>query len=943
MSLDPRIERILHKVEKPGRYTGGEINQVVKRPADVAVRLALLFPDQYDIGMSYQGFKILYERVNRRQQWWAERAFCPWLDMEREMRAAGAPLWAHESHDPLAKFDVIGTSLQHEMNYTNLLNALDLSGLSPWSALRGSVFPLVVAGGEGALAAETLAPFIDVFVTGDGEEVLDDLMLAVEEFKREMRAEGHDLASLHPAGPFAPGQWISDDRQGWSANFDIPIPNKLKHRLLRRIAGIQGCYVPAFYHFEWKADGTLEGMYPTEPDVPSFIKKRQFDISTDPGTVRQVIPNVRVVHDRIAIEIKRGCNCGCRFCAAGMINRPLRERTPEHILDIAREAVRNTGYRDISLMSLSSADYTALPTAMRLLQEEFGANTMGLSLPSLRINAFDVEIASIIAQGGKSGFTFAPEAGTERLRRVINKAVDEERFRTTITQVLERGWRTLKFYFMIGLPTETDEDLQGIVDLTKYAEEEGRRIAGRNFSLAITLSPFVPKPHTPFQWHAQPDVDELFRRVEYVRSRARSKFVQVRAHNFQGSFVEGILARADRKVAAVVHRAWQRGAKFDSWDEGFNFESWMLACEDVGIDPTFYANRERGRTELLPWDHLDPSLGKPFLLRELDKSRREGETPDCALVRCVKCDVCDTKVRNILAKHESILKREIELDNAALGEVDEMTLVGGAGVRNDAQGPDEPDVVTSEELRRLQQVQPLKDVPENQAVQRVRFVFTKTGDLRWLAHLDLIKLVEMAVLRSGLPVSYTEGFNPRPRLHFGPSLSVGVAGERELFEVQLCRWEDPRNALAKLAAINSPGLEFVEAEEVPLHGKAISALAESAQYRVELVEPDTIEESKVAAKLAEFAAAETLTIQIRRGAKVKTRDIKSGVQQITMLPGPKPGLPVFQMQVSLRDGEFLDPVLALRQLLGDILSEDAVPRLTRESINLSSIPESVTT
>src|SRR5690606_1577236 len=281
-------------------------------------------------------------------------------------------------------------------------------------------------------------------------------------------AEGVDIASLYPAGPFAPGAGREDTRRGLDEEFKIPLVNTLKRRLLRRIAGIQGCYVPAFYQFQWREDGTLRGFRALESEIPTFIKKRQFDINQDVGATCPVIPNVRVVHDRIAIEIKRGCNCGCRFCAAGMINRPLRERTPEHILDIAREAVRNTGYRDISLMSLSSADYTALPTAMRLLQEEFGANTMGLSLPSLRINAFDVEIASIIAQGGKSGFTFAPEAGTERLRRVINKAVDEERFRTTITQVLERGWRTLKFYFMIGLPTETDEDLQGIVDLTKY-------------------------------------------------------------------------------------------------------------------------------------------------------------------------------------------------------------------------------------------------------------------------------------------------------------------------------------------------------------------------------------------------------------------------------------------------------------------------------------------
>lgn len=913
------IERILPRVEKPGRYVGGEVNQVVKDRTGVAVRCALLFPDQYDIGMSYHGFKILYERVNARPQWWAERAYCPWLDMEAEMRRAGIALWAHESLDPLAQFDVIGTTLQHESNYTNVLNALDLAGLSPLSALRREVFPLVIAGGEGALSPETLAPFVDVFVTGDGEEVLDDILLAVEEFKRDAAAEGVPGALLHPQGPFVPGAHsVRPVEEGLLRDGTIPVGSDLKRRLLRRLAGIGGCYVPAFNAFDWNDDGTLAGMRSLEPGVAPFVRKRLFDIGSDLGVTRPVIPNVRVVHDRVAIEIKRGCNCGCRFCAAGMINRPLRERTPEQILDIAREAVANTGYRDISLMSLSSADYTALPTTMRLLQEEFGAGRMGLSLPSLRINAFDVEIAAIIAQGPKSGFTFAPEAGTERLRRVINKAVDEEHFRRTIVQVLERGWRTLKFYFMIGLPTETDADLDGIVELTKFAESEGQRRHGRGFSLAITLSPFVPKPHTPFQWHAQPDVEELHRRVEYVRERTRSRHVQVRAHNFQGSFIEAVLARGDRRVARVVYRAWQLGSKFDAWGEGFRFDAWMQACKDCGLDPTYFANRERSPRELLPWDHVDPSLGKQFLLREWEKSKREGETPDCALVKCAQCDVCDDKIDNILAKHTSILKEEIARESATMAEANAHILEG----EGSAQAPGE----IERELARLQPVQPLRGVRENEAVQRIRVTYAKRGRLRWLAHLDLIRLIEMAIVRLGLPVSYSEGFNPAPRLSHGPSLGVGTAGERELFEVQFCERVEPSVLAERLREVSSPDLAFLAAEEVPLRGKSLSAVATAATYRLDVLAAEGLDLMKADRRITAFNAAETFPIEFERNGKRKQRDLKQGIRSIVAEPDSPAS---FRAEVSLVAGEYLEPGLALRHLLGDMIAPEATVLATR--------------
>jgi radical SAM family uncharacterized protein/radical SAM-linked protein len=871
-----RIEPLLTMVQKPARYVGGEFNIVRKPDEEVEVRIALAFPDLYDLGMSYHGFKILYELVNAVPGFQAERTFAPAADFEALLRREGVPLYTLESFRALSACDVVGFTLQHEMSYTNVLNMLDLGGIAVHSDGRGETDPIVIAGGHGAFNPEPLADFIDAFVIGDGEWPLLQILATVRDWRlrrdsaaaRRMRLEHYcgDGSRARRAAVPTFDNAAAHDLRSW-----LRPGAATREDLLLALAQIPGVYVPRFYECTWNEDGTVRGVTARRPDVPARIEKTNYDLRSDAGSVRPVVPLMRVVHDRFAIEIRRGCVTGCRFCQAGMITRPLRERSPQQIIEIAREGIRNTGCEEISLLSLSSADYSQILSLARALHAEFGSRGVSISLPSLRINAFDVELAAEIASVRKSGFTFAPEAGTERLRRVINKDVDEERLAATIERVLQNGWRTLKFYFMCGLPTETDEDLDGIVRLARRAIELGRRYCGRNFQLNFALSPFVPKPHTPFQWHAQVTLDELERKYAYVEAQLDRRYVSFKKHNVHESVIEGVLSRADRRVGAAILRAWQLGCRLDNWREHFRYDLWMQAFAETGIDPDFYAHRERGEHEILPWDHIHAGLGKRFLWQEKRKAEQLTVTPDCARERCAGCEACDFReVKNILS------------------------------MREDGEFATVPTPTTS-----------LRDSAA--PAQRLRLTYAKAGALRYISHLDFVKVVTQIMRRAELPLAYTHGYNPQARIQFAPPLPLGFEAAEDLLDIWLTEYRAEDQVLESVRAIPLDGLTWGRCEEVALNSPSLGADVSAACYEVHLP-AEGFDRKQWDRQMQEFQNATEWPLPLTRKQGTVSRDLKRSLLLLACVPHAEEV--IVRLRLSLVSGEHVNPLAALESVSG---------------------------
>ncbi len=589
------IAGILPLVSRPARYIGNEWNSVHKDHRKMKVRVALAFPDIYEVGMSHLGLAILYHLLNAREEVVAERVYAPWVDMEGLMRKRDIPLFSLESHLPLREFDIIGFTLPYELSYTNILNMLDLAGLPLRTEERDETFPLVLAGGIGAFSPEPLAGFIDAFVLGDGEEVIIEIVEACKVGKTQGGKEG-------------------------------------KKNLLRRLAQIKGVYVPSLYRVSYKGDGTVKSIAPEAADIPPRIRKRIVtDLNQTFYPLAPLVPYLDIVHDRITLEIMRGCSRGCRFCQAGILYRPVRERSPEVLLNIAAESVRNTGYDEISLSSLSSGDYSRLEELMTSLWKKFDPRKISLSLPSLHVDNFSLEWAKKIARGKKPGFTFAPEVGSEHLRRAVNKNVREEDLLATVSRLSRAGWRRVKLYFMIGLPGESREDLEGIVDLVD-------RCCREKVHLNLSLSSFVPKAHTPFQWEGMEVREILEEKQGFLRDCLRRKKVKLKWHNVEASFLEAVFARGDRRLGEVILKAWEKGCRFDGWRENFQFSFWMDAFQEVGMDPYFYAHRKRDDEEVFPWDHLDTGVERKFLMSEREKARDGKPTPDCR-INCSNCGI----------------------------------------------------------------------------------------------------------------------------------------------------------------------------------------------------------------------------------------------------------------------------------------------------------------
>ena len=799
------IKRLIWHVQKPARYLGGEANSVRKPAETVELSMALAFPDIYEVGMSHLGLQILYDILNRIPWVQAGRVYAPWPDYAALLRAEHIPLYTLETYSPLNECDVVGFSLQHEMCYTTVLNMLDLGGIPLRGADRPDAFPLVIAGGPAVGNPEPMAPFMDAMLLGEGERAVVD----IAEVSRQAR------------------------REGWP-----------KHRLLRALAGIDGVYVPSLFSVQGSvATGDLV-VTPAEPGIAPPRRRIEASFDTLPAAMNPVIPWITPIQDRVSIEVQRGCTHGCRFCQAGMLYRPVRQRSPETVDAIARQAVAASGADTVSLLSLSVGDYRPLEDLVNHLSGTFDPKEVTVSLPSLRVEALTPNLVEQLSHMRKAGFTLAPEAGSDRLRRVINKGNTEEDLLRSIDYLLDQGFRRFKLYFMIGLPTETDEDIEQTIDLLAAVSRRARSVkpAAR---VAAAFSTFVPKAHTPFQWEAMIGYDEIVRKQQHLRAAMHRLKIEFRDHHPRLSLLEGVLARGDRRIADVIEAAVENGCYLDAWHEHFRLEGWDRAFETAGVDPGAYRHVPWTYDRTLPWNHLDFRLKPSFLEHEHRQAMAEAVQPDCSYDVCFTCGVCDHRV----------VKREVM---APGGETTASHVMS---------------VTTPEKPQRISTGR------DNRLVQRMRVRFEKKGPAAYLGHLEMAQQILRAIRRAGIRVRYSQGFHPQPRLAFSPALPMGVDSACEFIEIDL---SDSITASKLLDAVNRrlpQGLRLLDARPIELTMPTLGETISGAVYRFDFSPlPDAAD--IVRAGLARYASPEPVMVTRTRKRKVTEFDLKQRLASV---------------------------------------------------------------
>jgi radical SAM family uncharacterized protein len=764
------LEEILPGVQKPTRYLGIERNLVRKPWDDVDVRVALAFPDAYEIGMSHQGTRILYHLVNRRDDALAERTFAPMPDMAEALRVAGLPLFTLENYRSVAEFDIVGISLQSELNYINIPYLLDLAGIARRAAERGEDEPIVIGGGPCTANPEPVADFFDAILIGDGEAALDEIL-----------------------------DTVRDGRAG----------NTTRKEILNRLATVPGVYVPTLYRWH-DASGDQKARWETNHDNALFPVQRvwvdQLDSSDQPESV--IVPYADVIQDRLGMEIMRGCTQGCRFCQAGYWYRPVREHDPKVVLDRMQRQVAETGFEEVGLLSLSTADYSQVEPLVYNLSECLHDQRVSISLPSLRADAFSVGLAEAVSRVRKSGFTFAPETGSDRLRRVINKTFTNAEMVRAAEAAFAKGWELIKVYAMIGLPTETDDDLEELARLAEDILAAGRRVTGgRRVQVKVSVGCYVPKAWTPFQWQPYAGVGELRRRIGLLKQRFRQiRGARLTWSDPEEAALEAILSRGSRGLGAAIERAYDLGAIFDGWTDYINLHAWRRALDDMGVD----IDRELGERALsdpLPWDLIDAGVRKGFLKGEWRRAQREAETEDCKWGHCYRCgipgDGDDTQLASTTLP--------------VLGDV----LPDG----------DQPEAAAYK-LRPEPRTPPaVTERPQPPVHRRYRFVFSKMGDVRWLSHRQLMDTLERMVRAAGVPVRYTEGFNPHIRLSMGPALPVGYEGRAENFDID-CTAPVTKQHLVRANALLPEGLEILDAQPLLPGAPKLGRLVAAARYRI---------------------------------------------------------------------------------------------------------------
>jgi len=739
------LERILPWVEKPARYTGGEWNSVAKHWDSTPTRVALAFPDIYEIGMSNLGLAILYDILNREEGILAERVYAPWVDMERAMRLEGMPLFSLESRRPLGDFDIIGFSLPYEQLYTNALNMLDLARIPLRSCDRGPDAPLIIAGGGATYNPEPVHAFFDAFVLGDGEEAILDVVHAYECWR-------HGLDDRE-----------SQEGHGEPQTTDLHPRDRARSALLTELARIDGVYVPSLYDVTYGEDGTVANIQPLEPEAQLPIVKRIVPRLPAPPT-RPVVPYLDVVHNRAAVEIQRGCTRGCRFCQAGMTYRPLRERPVEEVLGAVRELVDNTGFDEVAFLSLSASDYSCIGELVEGVAGISGAGGVSVGLPSLRIDSFSVDLLDQLSRSRRrGGFTFAPEAATDRLRQVINKPIATEAVLDVAEQVFARGWTTLKLYFMIGHPTQSEEDVAAIVQLARRVRQIGRQHAGGRAKVRVSVSTFEPKPHTPFQWQPLAEETDIRAQQNLLRRGLQQRGLRLSWTDSKETLIGATLSRGDRRLADVVQRAWELGARFDAWQDQFSFDIWSAAFAETRLEPDWYARRPRLLTERLPWDHLHTGVAREFLVDEHEHALRGEATAYCR-EHCHSCGI----LRQFGQEREGA--------------------EWGCPASGRTQPPPRAKRPADEPVREE------GPVAGPVAIQRVRLGFGSGEPVKYISHLDTMRLWEKALRRAGLPLAYTQGYHPQPRIQFAAPLAVGFTGEHETLDLWLSEHVEPVRA-----------------------------------------------------------------------------------------------------------------------------------------------------
>lgn len=711
------------KISRPSRYLGEEVNSVKKKPHTTEISIALAFPDVYEVGMSHLGLKILYHILNRHRWICAERIFSPWVDLERELKRRNIPPTTLESDRPLSEFDIVGFTLQHELSYTNILNLLDLSGIPFLANERGDTHPLIIAGGPACFNPEPMAEIFDLIVIGDGEETL----LQICRVLRKTRQRGI----------------------------------KGREDLFSQLCHIKGVYIPAWFLPHYTPEGDVNRIEPLNPDYPFVEKAILPDVDSHPFPERQVVPFTELIHDRMAIEISRGCTRGCRFCQAGMIYRPVRERSPESILEKAKKALELTGHEDLSLLSLSTGDYSCIGPLLKTLMDRQIHEKISISLPSLRIDSLHSSLIEQIKRVRKTGFTLAPEAGNDRLRKIINKGLTEEDIFKTARMVYDAGWNLIKLYFMVGLPFEQDEDIEDIIRLSKRVTALGGR-GGKRSNLNVSVATFVPKSHTPFMWHPQITLEEGRRKIGLIREKLKGTRIRVKWNDVEMSWLEGIFSRGDRRLTRAIIEAWKRGARFDAWTEQFKMGVWEEAFRAADVSPHRYLHRERSLEEPLPWDHIRSGVSKEFFIGEWAKARVSESTPDCR-ENCLDCGVCD---------HRTILP-------VLFGEK----------------------CVTP--LYKESSPQPVSPITT-----KCRLTFSEQGNAKHLSHLELVKVFIRALRRAGVNVVHSKGYHPMPKISFATALPVGTESMEETLDLELSQTSDFSTIKDRLNLELPPGIKI---------------------------------------------------------------------------------------------------------------------------------------